>query len=263
MLPTTETKELQVTLSAFIQEQNAAGIVPHLTEDLIRQVERTPIPRLRERALRALAAMAEEVGNDAQRLHPFRSMPRIQAVSYSADEEELDVLIRILEHEKFVGISERGDAHLTIEGLLKAEELSLRGSAYVQGFVAMSFDHSLDEAYTLGFDPGIREAGYLPFRIDRKEHINGISDEIMAEIRRSRFLVADYTLRNNGVYFEAGFAVGIGIPVIGTCRSDHFDQIHFDIRHINTIKWVSSAQLSSDLAKRIAAVIGDGPLREP
>ena len=142
MLPTTETKELQVTLSAFIQEQNAAGIVPHLTEDLIRQVERTPIPRLRERALRALAAMAEEVGNDAQRLHPFRSMPRIQAVSYSADEEELDVLIRILEHEKFVGISERGDAHLTIEGLLKAEELSLRGSAYVQGFVAMSFDHS-------------------------------------------------------------------------------------------------------------------------
>jgi nucleoside 2-deoxyribosyltransferase len=75
-------------------------------------------------------------------------------------------------------------------------------------------------------------------------------------------LVADYTNVNNGVYFEAGFAVGLGIPVIGTCRSNHFDKIHFDIKHINTIKWVSPAQLASDLAKRIAAVIGDGPLRE-
>jgi nucleoside 2-deoxyribosyltransferase len=84
---------------------------------------------------------------------------------------------------------------------------------------------------------------------------------ILAEIRRSRFLIADYTLMNNGVYFEAGFAVGLGIPVIGTCQSDHFENLHFDIRHINTIKWVSPAQLSSDLAKRVAAVIGDGPLR--
>jgi len=125
----------------------------------------------------------------------------------------------------------------------------------------MSFDPTLNDAYTQGFDPGIKAAGYQPFRIDGKEHINGISDEILAEIRRSRFLVADYTLSNNGVYFEAGVAVGLGIPVIGTCRADYVPQLHFDIRHINTIKWEAPAQLARDLAKRISGVIGDGPLR--
>ena len=124
----------------------------------------------------------------------------------------------------------------------------------------MSFDASMDEAYTLGFDPGIRAAGYRPFQIDAKEHINGISDEIQTEIRRSRFLVADYTLLNNGVYFEAGFALGLGLPVIPTCRADQFDKLNFDIRHINTLKWVTPAQLAHDLANRISGVIGTGPL---
>ncbi len=45
----------------------------------------------------------------------------------------------------------------------------------------MSFERSMDEAYTLGFYPAIKAAGYEPFRIDRKEHVNGISDEILME----------------------------------------------------------------------------------
>jgi hypothetical protein len=97
--PSPETREQQVRLSAFIQDQNAAGIEPHLTAELVKQVERIPIPRLRERSLRALAAMVGEVGNDIQNQHPFRSMPKIQAVSYSANEDELWVLICILQQE--------------------------------------------------------------------------------------------------------------------------------------------------------------------
>jgi hypothetical protein len=252
----------QVRLSAFTRDQNAVGIVPFLSAELVKQIERMPFPRLRERSLRALAAMVQEVGYDPQNLYQFRDMPQVQGVSYCADAEELWGLMRILEHEGFVQLKGGGAALITPRGLLQAEELSQPGGVYLQGFVAMSFDHSMDDAYTLGFYPGIREAGYQPFRIDGKEHINGISDEILAEIRRSRFLVSDYTMMNNGVYFEAGVAVGLGIPVIATCRTDHFDTIHFDIKHINTLKWETPAQLATDLAKRVSAVIGDGPLRQ-
>jgi hypothetical protein len=45
----------------------------------------------------------------------------------------------------------------------------------------------------------------------------------MAEIRRSRFVVADYTGQRNGVYFEAGFGLGLGLVVIPTCRADEVD----------------------------------------
>jgi nucleoside 2-deoxyribosyltransferase len=67
------------------------------------------------------------------------------------------------------------------------------------------------------------------------------------------------SLANDGVYFEAGVAVGLGIPVIPTCRADHLDKLHFDIKHINTLKWETPEQLARDLAKRISGVIGDGP----
>jgi hypothetical protein len=62
----------------------------------------------------------------------------------------------------------------------------------------MSFDLGLVAAWTNGFEPAIRAAGYNPLRIDAKEYVGGISDEIMAEIRRSRFVVPDYTQQRMG-----------------------------------------------------------------
>jgi hypothetical protein len=111
------------------------------------------------------------------------------------------------------------------------------------------------DAWLNGFDPGIRAAGFQPLRY----YVGGISDEIMAEIRRSRFVVADYTGQRNGVYFEAGFALGLGITVIPTCRVDEVDNLGFDIKHLNTLPWNTPAELADNLNRRIRAVIGVGP----
>ena len=89
--------------------------------------------------------------------------------------------------------------------------------------------------------------------------ISGITDEIMAEIRRSRFVVADYTGQVNGVYFEAGFALGLGLTVIPTCRADEVPKLHFDIKHLNTLLWNTPVELAGGLNRRIRAVIGAGP----
>ena len=94
---------------------------------------------------------------------------------------------------------------------------------------------------------------------DKKDYVGGISDEIMAEIRRSRFVVADYTGHRNGVYFEAGFALGLGLTVIPTCRDDEISELHFDIKHLNTLGWKTPAELADGLNRRIRAVIGAGP----
>ena len=119
----------------------------------------------------------------------------------------------------------------------------------------------MDEAWEKGFEPGIRDAGYKPMRIDYKEHNNKIDDQIIAEIKRSRFLVADFTSERGGVYFEAGFAKGIKIPVIFTCRKDLSENIHFDTRQFNHILWEKPEELRERLKDRISATIGDGPYR--
>ena len=39
----------------------------------------------------------------------------------------------------------------------------------------------------------VKQAGYLPFIIKNKEHLNKIDDEILNEINKARFIVCDLT----------------------------------------------------------------------
>ena len=103
-----------------------------------------------------------------------------------------------------------------------------------KAFVAMWFDRSMDDAWGDGFEPAIRDAGYEPVRVDKKEYKNKIDDEIISEIRKARFAVADFTHGHKGarggVYYEAGFAHGLAIQVIFTCRKGMLGEIHLDTR---------------------------------
>ena len=162
---------------------------------------------------------------------------------------------------------------LTLEGMKRLEGQGY-GQLSNQAFVAMWFDDEVKAAYDDGIEPAIKDAGYRAVRIDRKDFLKKIDDEIIAEIRRSRFLVCDFTcgLTKNksqridnargSVYYEAGFAHGLNIPVIFTCRKDLLKYVHFDVNHYPTITWKSPQDIRKPLRDRIAAVIGDGPAVE-
>lgn len=131
-----------------------------------------------------------------------------------------------------------------------------------QGFVAMWFDPSMADAFTNGMKAAIEDdCHYRCRRIDAKEYNGDVVDEIMAEIREARFVVCDLTEHRNGVYFEAGFAMGLGVPTIWTCREDYAGKTHFDAEHFNQIRWASPDELRKKLATRIRATIGLGPLK--
>jgi nucleoside 2-deoxyribosyltransferase len=83
------------------------------------------------------------------------------------------------------------------------------------------------------------------------EHINKIDDEIISLIRKSKFLVADFTGHRGGVYFEAGFALGLGLPVFWTCRKDDLKNLHFDIRQYNCIDWADTVDLATRLSREL------------
>jgi hypothetical protein len=70
--------------------------------------------------------------------------------------------------------------------------------------------------------------------------------------------VADFTGHRGGVYFEAGFALGMNLPVIWTCRQDCLPDLHFDIRQFNCIDWKTPEDLAGRLQNRIEALLGTG-----
>ena len=88
-----------------------------------------------------------------------------------------------------------------------------------------------------------------------EEHNEKIDDRIIAEIRQSGLVVADFTGQRGGVYYEAGFANGLGIPLIWTCHDDAVENLHFDTRQYNHIVWQEPVDLRSQLVDRIAATL--------
>lgn len=86
-----------------------------------------------------------------------------------------------------------------------------------------------------------------------------IMDKVLGMIRIAPFVIADYTENRNGVYFEAGYARGLGLTVIHTCREDSFEKAHFDVKQIDTILWAKPEELKEKLVDRIRSRCGPGP----
>lgn len=144
--------------------------------------------------------------------------------------------------------------HITYKGFERIEELSKKKIKLDQCFVAMSFDPDLKETYESGIRRAIIDAGYKPLRVDEEEYVDKIDDKIISEIRKSGLAVADFTQHKLGVYFEAGFAFGLGIPVIWVCKEDDIKNAHFDTNHYNHIVWNTAEELYEKLLNRINAL---------
>ena len=102
-----------------------------------------------------------------------------------------------------------------------------------------------------GTEKAIIHTKNTPYYLDLDAHNGNIFDRMLAEIQSCKFLVADFTYQNAGVYYEAGYAKGIGKTVIHTCRKDEFDNIHFDIKQIQFVIWKDAMDLERKLKEHI------------
>ncbi len=259
-------EHFKARLTSWLVDQRRFGDeYPKITEHTFREIEQRQKLSVHERADRLLQGIQKATPSIGEYVDVFVNMSAVLAMSESINDHEVEYLLEYLERRGWLEKYGSENRILTVEGYARLAELENVATDLSQAFVAMWFDESMDNAYENGIKPGIEDAGYEPLPINRKEHINKIDDEIIAEIRRSRFVVADFTHGESGarggVYYEAGFAHGLNIPVIFTCREDILEDIHFDTRQYNHIPWESGKleEFRKNLADRISAVIGDGP----
>lgn len=212
------------------------------------------------------------------------------------DSEELESILGLIEQEGYIFVSggaPNEEVWITAKGYEKLREIKKLRIDSKKCFVAMWFNPvEMGRVYEKAIKPAIEyreddssEPRFKAIKIDNVEHVNDINDEIIATIRRSRFMVCDLTGYRGGVYFEAGFAYGLGLPVIYTCRKDWtkeqilrskdrkkikelYDEnmkplrvrkegVHFDLAHRNRVEWEEDKldEFKVKLENRIKAVI--------
>ncbi len=151
------------------------------------------------------------------------------------------------------------DIKIKFEGIDYVASLAKKGIYSKNCFVAMSFSASEKSKYIReSIKSAVSETGYNPILID-DTHFDSdrtINDAIIAEIKRAKFLIADFTEQKNGVYFEAGFGLGHGLPVIYCCDQEDFEKnSHFDVKHYPHVLHNSPEELRKKLIDKINAFI--------
>ena len=139
-----------------------------------------------------------------------------------------------------IGCSNFYDVNLTLEGWEEYERQKHGSFSGNQGFLAMQYnDLALEEFVQEVVKPAVEHIGYG--LVDMRDVARaGVIDNIMrVQIRDSAFVIADLTHANPGAYWEAGYAEGLGKPVIYICEKAKFekDSTHFDTNHCTTIPW--------------------------
>ena len=166
----------------------------------------------------------------------------------------LDYLVKCSYIEYTEGASEDDwvEISITPDGYSRIDLLQKNTSHGRNVLVAMKFG---DDTKNLreAIRKGIKEAGYNAIFIDEVQHNDFITPELLKHIRDSKFVVVDLTHQNNGAYFEEGYAMGLGKPVIQLCQKDTY--LHFDIAQKNTIMWATEDEIPERLTNRIKATI--------
>lgn len=139
-------------------------------------------------------------------------------------------------------------------------------------FVAMKYDSpDLDSALENAIKPACLECGRLEAcTVNEKAGDGWIPQRIKEEIQDARFVISDLTYRNPGVYYETGYADGLEISVIQTCKRSWYDKekkrnknkskdpLHFDIAQRNTIFWNDNEDLKQQLIMKIKELQANG-----
>ena len=183
--------------------------------------------------------------------HPIQELCDISAKIGAQSEELASELLEELQERGLVRMGEPVrtlsgtnyylNVNLSLDGWdqYEAEKRGELSGDY--GFLARQFDEpELDNFVHDVLKPTVEgSTDYTLHDMNDVSRAGVIDNIIRIEIRDAKFVLVDLTHDNNGAYWEAGYAEGLGKPVIYLCEQKKFnaEKTHFDTNHCTTVPW--------------------------
>lgn len=128
-------------------------------------------------------------------------------------------------------------------------------------FVVMPFESAFDDLYEQAIRPAAEDVGMTCARADKVRDNRTVVDKIKRSIQRAGIIVANMTGNNPNVFYEIGYAHGLGKECILITQTKS-EEVPFDLRHLEHIRYVVGEQglanLRSALKDMILGVRGRG-----
>lgn len=263
-------------LSAYCRKRTSADLPPQMIhenniDDFVNQMKRpSTVLEAKNRIIKYFADKSDLIGN-------WIDFDQYFYLDIILQQEEMQFIVKSLFEENFIEIIGVIDyshpnldvfdverIRLTAEGWEAYDEIKNLNFESNQVFIAMWYSEKTKELRE-SLKAGVEAAGYSPIIVDETHFTGNIMDYVLSRIRESKFVIADFTVSpeektdlddelsdepesakikagtRGGVYYEAGFAKGLGLEVIHTCKNENIskNRIHFDVAQENTIFWDS------------------------
>jgi predicted Rossmann-fold nucleotide-binding protein len=118
-------------------------------------------------------------------------------------------------------------------------------------FAIMPFTEEFHNVY-VSYSTVCEEFGFRAERTDQTDSGERIIPRIIAGIRRAAFVLADVTHPSANVFYEIGFAEGMGRPVIVSAKRNTL--LPFDIADIPVLFWDGPEELKDKLRRRVKEI---------
>jgi len=128
-------------------------------------------------------------------------------------------------------------------------------------FVIQPFDGGpFDKRYEDTVAPAIEAAGLEPYRVDRDLGATILIDQIEEGIRTAQACVADISTNNQNVWFELGYAIASGKPVVLLALDEPNRKFPFDIQHRPVVRYRTDSasdfdNLRDQITSRLKAIL--------
>ncbi len=259
-----------LVLSHAIRKMVVRSTNPTLLPELIRQIaENTDLPNPDEQLTNLLLWLGQNLDHLGEMI---QLLPEEHAavIGSAGDDNFVAVCTELSDRGWFVGTATTGPTFigsLSFDGWRVYQKLRRGLAESRKAFMAMAYgDGVLDALFRDCLKPAVAKTGFDLRRLDEDLRAGLIDDRLRVEILTSRFLIADLTNDNRGAYWEAGYAEGLGKPVIYLCERAYFDErkTHFDTNHQHTVLWNSSqpTALASSLKVTIRATLPEEAVLE-
>jgi hypothetical protein len=124
-------------------------------------------------------------------------------------------------------------------------------------FIAMPYAKEFNNAYYFGIKHPVEQRGRKSERVDQDAFTGDIVERVKHRISTSELVIADITGNNPNVFFEVGYAEGVGRPVILISQEQ---ETPFDLRTRRQIRYDPQDifSLANALGGQLDVIIGVG-----
>ncbi|CAM4210807.1 hypothetical protein L1N85_14100 [Paenibacillus alkaliterrae] len=243
-------RQLFPLISAYIREQTDRDERVTLSIedlDLIKNCPKIPVSIEDKggRLLQYLYRHSEGPG-EAVVIHPLTHSFNL---TYSPNLQELVYIIEKLREEQLI-IREGMTFKLTEIGWSEAAARA-GGRKLKSCFVLLSDDRELSKQWSESVLPKLEQCGYLP-SLFNQSGVENRDNQSLQLISESKLIIADLTNLSPEVYFAAGYALGMNVPVIWTVKHNDRDKLNVQTRLIRPFVWDTAEELAVLLQQRLS-----------